>query len=356
VIGNEAETKLHSQAPSQTVESRIGIAFGQWGYLRFHSPITGSDQAGRISLLAQSKEQRMKHLNWQFRRSSIVTWAAVASVCVGGICSFFVPRSSQTIAADGPQRIIGGTVANSSQFKNVGVLKERTFKFCTGTLIAPNWVLTAGHCCEGITPSQLRRFSFEVGGRNYDWSATYIHPTYNFPDGDIALIKLKKNVTGVTPAVLRTTAPRVGDTMTIVGFGLTGTGASGTTGGAGIKRFGTVRLDGVDQFFVTWNFDSPEVNNTAPGDSGGPGFISNQIVSVCSGGSNEDAGWGDESFNTRTDPYRTWLTNTMRSGSAFDAVPDGVRALVDPVVAAKLAADALPDSPVRTLVLDRGIK
>ena len=294
----------------------------------------------------------------QFRLLALTAAAVLGSA---GLYSLVPGQASKALAGGTVERIIGGTVANSSQFKNVGVLKQRSFKFCTGTVIAPNWVLTAGHCCEGIRPSQLRQFSFEVDGRNYNWAATYIHPAYNFPDGDVALIKLKTNVTGITPAVLRNAAPRVGDFMTIVGFGLTGTGASGTTGGAGIKRYGTVRLDGVDPFFVTWNFDSPELNNTAPGDSGGPGFVGGEIASVCSGGSNEDAGWGDQSFNTRTDAYRTWINTTLRRAAARDAVPSGVRALVDPIAAAELAAEALPgttyiDSTIRSLVLDRKSK
>lgn len=294
-------------------------------------------------------------------RSRIFAFAAVAALGSVGIYSLVPEQGSRAIAGGTAERIIGGTVADSSQFKNVGVLKERSFKFCTGTLIAPNWVLTAGHCVEGIRPSQLKRFSFEVGGKSYAWAATYLHPTFNFPDGDVALIKLKKSVTGITPAVLRTTAPQVGEIMTIVGFGLTGTGALGTTGGAGIKRFGTVALDGVDPFFVTWNFDAPELHNTAPGDSGGPGFIGGQIASVTSGGSNEDAGWGDESFNTRTDAYRTWINTTMQSSAALDRVPSGIRALVDPVAAVELVIEALPDTPliestVRTMVLDRDVK
>jgi len=257
-------------------------------------------------------------------------------------------------------KIIGGTVATSSQFKNVGALQDRGFTYCTGTLIAPNWVLTAGHCVDDIRPSRLSRNKFAVGGKTYAWSSIKIHPTYNFPDGDVALIKLSTSVTGITPASLRTVAPRVGETMTIVGFGLTGTGATGTTGGSGIKRFGSVVLDGIEPKFVTWNFNSPELNNTAPGDSGGPGFIDGLIASVCSGGSNSDAGWGDESFNTRTDAYRTWINTTMGRAASLDAVPIGIRALVSPVTATEMAVELLPDTPfvestIRPLVLDRNL-
>ena len=102
------------------------------------------------------------------------------------------------------------------------------------------------------------------------------------------------------------------------------------------------------------------MNNTAPGDSGGPGFINGKIVSITSGGSNEDAGWGDESFNTRTDFYASWIQTSMRNANALDRVPRGIRALVSPVTALEIAVEALPETPfvestVRPLVLDREV-
>jgi secreted trypsin-like serine protease len=46
-------------------------------------------------------------------------------------------------------RIIGGNLATSGQFKyQVAVLTDGN-RFCGGSLIADNVVLTAGHCVDG---------------------------------------------------------------------------------------------------------------------------------------------------------------------------------------------------------------
>ena len=298
-------------------------------------------------------------------RSTIRPLAIALTIAAALLAANVHPVTSQKLNAAGSSdvvsRIIGGTTATSSQFQNVGALQNRGFTFCSGTLIAPNWVLTAGHCVEGIRSSRLRRYAFTVGGNSYAWSSIKIHPTYNFPDGDVALVKLTTSVSGITPASLRTVAPQVGETMTIVGFGLNGTGANGTTNGtSGIKRYGSVVLDGIEPKFVTWNFDSPELNNTAPGDSGGPGFIGGLIASTTSGGSNANAGYGDESFNTRTDVYVSWINTTLGRANSLDRVPSGIRALVSPVTAVEMAVELLPDTPfiestIRPLVLDRDV-
>lgn len=308
----------------------------------------------------------MSPLLRRYFRPAAAGLTIAAALLAANIHPVTTPRSGVADAGNVTQKIIGGTVANSNEFRNVGALKERGYAFCTGTLIAPNWVLTAGHCVEGIRASRLRRFTFDVAGASYGWSSVKLHPTYNFPDGDVALIKLSRSVpatgtTGATPATLRTAAPQEGQTMTIVGFGLTGTGATGNIGTTGTKRFGSVILDDVTPTFVYWFFESPELHNTAPGDSGGPGFIEGSIASVCSGGSNANAAWGDESFNTRTDVYRSWINTSMLNANSLDRVPRGVRALVDPVAAAEMAVDALPDTEfiettIRPLVLDRDIK
>lgn len=212
--------------------------------------------------------------------------------------------------------IIGGTVAKATDYQSVGLLSSGGT--CTGTLVAPKWVLTAAHCVSGRAATSVK---FTVGGKTYSSDAIKVHPSYNpnaFSLGnDIALVHLTAAVSGITPAALASTAPKAKQSVTIVGFGLTGTGVTGQTTGAGTKRYGTQVIDFVLAPHILWMFDKNETSSIAQGDSGGPAFAmgTTSIVGVASGVSVGTGGklgiWGTYAFETRVDTHRAWLVNTM---------------------------------------------
>lgn len=224
-----------------------------------------------------------------------------------------------------PNFIVNGTPTSS--FPSVGIVGDSSGGFCSGTLIAPQYVLTAGHCAEGVANTAGR---FRLGATNYATSQVILHPQYNGDligedtANDIAIFKLNQPVSGVTPSPISRSVPQVGQLLTLVGFGAGGTGNSGHDGGFGTKRVGTTPIDQVTSKLIHWRFDNNDESNTAPGDSGGPAFVQvggvYQVAGVTSGGDLDSAGIGDHSFDTRVDAYKTWIDSIVGTTSPSTTV------------------------------------
>lgn len=149
----------------------------------------------------------------------------------------------------------------------------------SGVLIAPNVVLTAAHVlATGVGANQ---YQFTVGGNTYTGLASFLAPTWtNFNDSigkgdDIAILTLTSSVTNVTPATLYTGSNEVGRVGTAVGFGYSGTGSAGQSGGGlGSKRAGSNVIDTTGTYFsdVSGNilmndFDNPNGSTSTFGDA-----------------------------------------------------------------------------------------
>lgn len=216
-------------------------------------------------------------------------------------------------------RIINGTP--TEDFPAVGMVGGPMGFGCTGTLIAPNWVLTAAHCMTGIGPAKA---VVRINGVDYRSVRVLVHPRTDLapnvfgtdPANDIALIQLAESVVGVTPIDIYRDAPVVGQSVTLVGYGAGG-GPGGAVGGYGVKRSGVTTLDFVTTRIIGWDFDNPDEANTAAGDSGGPVLIEQDgvfyVAGVISGGDKADGSLGDRAYNTRVDAYQSWI-DTMLFG------------------------------------------
>ncbi len=206
--------------------------------------------------------------------------------------------------------IVGGT--RYTGLPAVGVLIMEGSTACTGTVIAPRTVLTAGHCVDPrITDAS--RMSFGIGSSidkltvEIPVAEVQAHPDYYYDgysiEGDIGLVYLKRDAP-VTPLAINRTVMDdgwVGRKLVFVGFGLSD-GYDHT--GDGVKR--AVQIPVTRVFKDRFRFQD-RGKSTCMGDSGGPAFAMDDqgnpvIVGVTSSSiSPTCSSWVED---TRVDAYQ----------------------------------------------------
>jgi secreted trypsin-like serine protease len=203
------------------------------------------------------------------------------------------------------ERIVGGETF--AGLPAVGALVYNGRHHCTGTLIGPRKVLTAGHCVSGYSASRMR---FVLGESIFSPSAVLAvsrlepHPAYSGVRNDIGLVYLASDVANVASMRVLTemTQSFVGTELLFVGYGVEN---GYNNSGSGIKRAVTIPVASVDSS----TFSYRGTRNTCGGDSGGPAFYQAAdgelyLAGVTSYGDQYCVSYG---VDTRVDRYLDFL-------------------------------------------------
>jgi len=204
----------------------------------------------------------------------------------------------------------------------VGVVLYIEGNWCTGSLIAPNAVLTAGHCVNGSLDGFYTQGgnSLRVPGMTrHAIRAQVAHPSYKpywacpDPTPDVALVRLSAPVSGIKPlayARAGTALPPPRATVTAIGYGAHHNDAGVEDDGVN-KRRATERFLDAQPFGVHVARESGIVDH---GDSGGPIVFAGKIIGTASCITAE---YPEDytAYYGRIDAVGAWIDATLRSWS-----------------------------------------
>ena len=195
-----------------------------------------------------------------------------------------------------------------------------------GSLIAPNWILTAAHVAAAMSLEKEVVFSDKA----YSIEQIVIHPDFldwpeetNLAENDIALIKLTRLVEGIKPLLLHQQTDELRQVATFLGSGDFGNGLIGPDSVDSRLRMATNRVVQVDTSWLMFEFDVPPEGTdlegvAGPGDGGGPALLNVDgewaIAGVRSGQNPKTFGeghYGVWEYYTRVSQYASWIESVM---------------------------------------------
>jgi len=147
------------------------------------------------------------------------------AACMLGVCSLAL------VAQAGPARaIVGGSAAASGAYPFMVSLRDNGYPYCGGTVVAPQWVLTAAHCVSGHSTTELSAVIDRVdvygsGGEARSIDGMAVDPSYDpvTESFDAALLHLSAPTTGITaPPLIRSgdqTTAAASTIATVIGYG-----------------------------------------------------------------------------------------------------------------------------------------